>query len=272
MTLFEQLGLQSSVVKRPKPDGRRYSDNPPVSPDSQCFDVSAAWFDHPGPLSGQLSRPITTPSAPLPHEVRGLSHHSSADSSSSTLDNDRGRPRYSCCCSIPERSGSNTETNECCVSMDVAFERDRPNAQSLNSAEILKARTHKFPIRHHRHCSLFCEPTSLSAGKGMEPLGQLSKPLGKRRALNSYEDPCFPGPEERLSGRKVSLEEWERFCLVQKDRSELWIKKEKLSSRSISQDQDNEVGRGNSERDLAVTMGSSPTRAPKYTRVTVDID
>ena len=106
----------------------------------------------------------------------------------------------------------------------------------------------------------------------MEPLGQLSEPLGTMWALNSHEDPNFPGVDERLSGHKVSLGEWERFCLVQKDRSELWIKKEKLSSRSISQDQDNEVGRGNSERDLAVTMGSSPTRAPKYTRVTVDID
>jgi hypothetical protein len=272
MTLFEQLGLQSSVVKRPKPDGRRYSDNPPVSPDSQCFDANAARFNHPGPFSGQLSRPVNPPSALLPQEVRGLSHHSSVDSSSSALDNDRGRPRYSCCCSIPERSGSNAEINECCVSTDVPFERDRPGAQSLNSAEILKARTHKFPTRHHRRCSLFCEPTSLSADKGMESLGQLSKPLGKRRALNSYEVPCFPGAEERLSGHEVSLGEWERFCLVQKDRSELRIKKERLSSRSISQGQDNEVGRGHSERDLAVTIGSSPTRAPKYTRVAVDID
>lgn len=272
MTLFEQLEPQSSVVKRPKPEGRRYSDNPPISPDPRCFDVSAAWFNRPRPFSGQLSRPITPPSALLPHEVRGLSHHSSADSSSSALNNDRGRPRYSCSCSIPEQSGSNTVTNGCCVSTDIAFERDRRDTQSLNSAETPKARTHKFPTRHHRLCPLFYEPASLSTDKGMEPPGQLPKPLGKRWALNSYEDPCSPGAEERLSGDKVSLEEWERFCLVQKDRSELRIKKERLSSHSISQDQDNEVGRGHSERDLAVTMGGSPTRAPKYTRVTVDID
>ena len=272
MTLFEQLELQSQVVKRPKPEGRRYSDNPPVSPDPQCFDVSAPWFNHPKPFNGQLSRPIAPPSALLPQEVRGLSHHSSVDSSSSALDNDRGRPRYSCYCSIPEQSGSNTETNECYVSTDIAFERDCPDTQSLNSAEILEARTHTFPTRHHRCCSLFYEPTSLSADKGVEPLGQLSKPLGKGWALNSYEDPCFPGAEEQLSRHKVSLEEWESFCRVQKDRSKLRIKKERLSSHSISQDQDNEVGKGHSERDLAVTMGSSPTRAPKYTRVTVDID
>jgi hypothetical protein len=272
MTLFEQPELQSSVVKRPKPEGRRYSGNPPVSPDSQCFDVSAAWYNHPGPFSGQLSGPTTPPSALLPYEVRDLSHHSLIDPSSCTLSNDRVRPRYSCCCPIPEQSGSNTETNECCVYTDVAFGRDRPDTQSLNSAEISKARTHKFPTHHHRRCSLFYEPTSLSADKGMEPLGQLSKPLGTRWALNSYEDPNFPGAEEQLSGHKVSLGEWERFCLVQKDRSELWIKKERLSSHSISQDQDNEVGSGHSERYLAVTMGGSPTRAPKYTRVTADID
>jgi hypothetical protein len=272
MTLFEQLEFQSPVVKRSKPEGRRYSDNPPASPDPRFFDVSAAWFNHPRPSGGQLSRPITPPSALLPHEVRGLSHHSSADSSSSALNNDRGRPRCSCSCSIPEQSGSNAVTNGCCVSTDIASERDRPDIQSLNSAEILKARTHKFPTRHHRRCSLFYEPASPSADEEMEPPGQLPKPLGKRWALNSYEDPCSPGAEERLSGDKVSLEEWERFCLVQKDRSELRIKKERLSSHSISQDQDNEVGRGHSERDLAVTMGGSPTRAPKYTRVTVDID
>jgi hypothetical protein len=257
MTLFEQLELQPPVVKRPKLEGRRYSGNPPISSDSQCFDVSA---------------PITPPSAILPHEVSDLSHHSSTDSSSSALDNDRGRPRYSCCCPIPEQSGSNTETNECCVCTDTAFERDRPDAQSLNSAEILKARTHKFPTHRRRRCSLFYEPTSLSANKAMEPLGQLSKPLEKRWALNSYEDPYVPGAGEQLYGHKVSLGEWERFCLVQKDRSELWIKKERLSSHPISQDQDNEVGREPSERHLTVAMGGSPTRAPKYTRVTADID
>lgn len=271
MTLFEQLELQSPVVKQPKPEGRRYAGNPPVSPDSQCFDVSAAWYNHPEPFSGQLSRPMTPPSALLPYEVRGLSHYSSTDSSSSALDSDRVRPRYSCCCPILEQSGSNTETNEYCVCTDIAFERDRPDTQSLNSAEILKARTHKFPTCRRRRCSLFYEPTSLSADKRMEPLGQLSKPLGKRWALNSYKDPYFPGTEERLSGHEVSLGEWERFCLVQKDRSELWIKKERLSSHSISQDQDNEVGRGHSERHLAVTMGGSLTRAPTYTRVAADI-
>jgi hypothetical protein len=271
MTLFEQLELQSPVVKRPKPEGRRYSSNPPVSLDSQCFDVSAAWHIHPEPFSGQPSRPITPPSVLLPHEVRDLSHHSSTDSSSSTLGNDRVRPPYSCCCPVPEQSGSNTETNECCICTDIAFERGRPDTQSLNSAEILKAGTHKFPTRHHRRCSLFYEPTSLSADKGMEPLGQLSKPLGEKWALNSCSDPYFPGAEERLSGHKVSLDEWERFCRVQKDRSKLRIKKERLSSRSISQDQDNEVGRGDSERYLAVTMGGSLTRAPKHTMVTADI-
>lgn len=218
-------------------------------------------------------QPITPPSALLPHEVSYFSDNSSTDSSSSALDNDRVRPRYSCGCPIPEQSGSNTETNECCVCTDIAFERDRPDTQSLNSAEILKARTHKFPTHRHRRSSLFYEPTSLSADKAMEPLGQLSKPLEKGWALNSYEDPCYAGAKERLSGRrKVSLGEWERFCLVQKDRSELWIKKERLSSHPISQDQDNEVGRGHSERYLAVTMGGSPTRAPKYTRVAADID
>jgi len=174
MTLFEQLELQSPVVKRPKLEGRRYSGNSPVSPDSPCFDVSA---------------PITPPSVLLPHEVSDLSHFSSTDSSSSALDNDRVRPRYSCCCPIPEQSGSNTETNECCVCTDIAFERDRPDTQSLKSAEILKARTHKFLTHRCRYCSLFYEPTSLSADKAMEPLGQLSKPLEKRWALNSYEDP-----------------------------------------------------------------------------------
>jgi hypothetical protein len=270
MTLLEQPELQSSIVARPKSEGGRYSGNPPVSPDSQCFDVSAAWYNHPGPFNGQLSRPINPP---LPHETRDLPrHHPSIDSSSSVLDNDRARPRYSCCCPIPEQSSSNTETNECCICTDIASERDRPDTQNLNSAEILKARTHQFPTRRHRRCSLPYEPTSLSADKGMEPLGQPSKPLGTRWDLNSYEDPYLPGSEERLSRHKVSLGEWETFCLLQKDRSELRIEKERLSPHSISQDQDNEVGRGHSERYLAVTMGDSPTRAPKYTRVTADIE
>jgi hypothetical protein len=272
MTLFERPEFQSPAVKRPKPEGRRYSGNPPVSPDSQCFDVSAAWYNHPGPFGGQLSRSTTPPSTLLPYEVRDLSHHSLTDSSSCTLDNDRVRPHYSCCYLIPEQNGSNTEINECRVCKDVAFKRDRPDTQSLDSAEILKASTHKFQTHRHRRCSLFYEPTSLSADKGMEPLGQLSKSLGTRWALNSHEDSNFPGVDERLSGHKVSLEEWEKFCLVQKDRSELRMKKERLSSHSISQDQDNEAGSGHSGRCFAVTMGGSPTRAPKYTRVTADID
>jgi hypothetical protein len=276
MTPFEQQEPPSPETKRPKLEKRQYSGNPPTSPGSQCFDISAAWYNHPGPFSVQAIRPITPHPVLLRHEVPELSHHSSTASSAS--EKDRGPPHCHRCGPISELSELNIQTSDCCVCANIARERERPNTPAPSPADVFNPRSHALLNHHHRRHSLFYEPIPLSVDKGVEPLRLLVNPIGQESTAievesnpleeesnllegesnpleqeakpleeaHGYENPYYPGAEEQLSRPRVSLEDWEIFCRVQNARSELWLENEKASSASASQVQGKEVERGRS--------------------------
>jgi hypothetical protein len=196
---------------------------------------------------------------------------SSTDLSASEKDRNRCGP-------ISEQSGLNTQTNDRCTCVEIAREREGPSAQTPSSVDIFNPRNHALQNHRHRRHSLFYEPISLSADKGLGPLGQLFNPLGQEsipieaesnpleeeyntleaasklleheairlEEAHGYEDPDSPGAEEGLSRHTVNLDDWYEFCRVQKARSSLRLKNEKSLSISKSQIQDNEVRRGRS--------------------------
>lgn len=262
MTPFEQREASLPEVKRSKLEKRRYSGNPPVSPASYYFDISAS--NHPGPFNVQAIRPASPNPVLLRHEMPGPSHNSSTDSAGA--EKDRDPPPCYRCGPIFEQSVLHTQANDCCVCVGIAHEREGRSAQTPGSVDMFNPRCHALQNHRHRQHSLFDRPIQLNADKELGPLGQLFNPLEQESTpievksepleeecnrleadsksleyeampleeAHGYEDPYYPGAEERLSGHRVSLDDWDDFCRVQKARSELWLENEKASSNSTS--------------------------------------
>jgi hypothetical protein len=151
-----------------------------------------------------------------------------------------------------------------CFDASAAKHHHRPfNVQAIRP---ITPQNHALQTHRHRRHSLFHEPTSLSADKGLGPLRQLFNPLGQESTptkvesnpledecntleadsklleheaipleeAHGYKDPNYSRAEGRLSRHRVSLSDWDEFCRVQKARSELRLENEKALSTSNS--------------------------------------
>ena len=281
----EQHDPSSPDIKRPKHEKRQHLGNrhpSPASPSpisSPCVYVSAPRSPL-EPVSVQPIRPLTPYPVLLRQDVPDLSHESSTESStdSSASEKDRGPPQCHRCGPIPEQTGLNTQANDCCICVEIMHEPQGRSTLAPGSADPSSSTSHALRNHRHKRHSLFYAPTSQSEsgpplgqlfnllGQGSTPLEAESDPLEEERnplqadskpleyeatpleEAHHYEDPYYAGAEERLSRHRVTLDDWEDFCRVQKARSELrqWVEKEKALPASTLQNQGNQVRRGRS--------------------------
>jgi len=275
----------------------KHSSKPAVSPDSQCFDVSAAWWNHPQPVAPHTLGPMTphpvllrhnqtvNPLTPHPvllrNEVPELTHRHS--SGSSTSQGDDVLTHCSSCHLLRAQSSSIAEANCWHICADIARERECPDTQSPSSADVAEARSHEPSKHHRRRHSLFYEPGSNNTDNGKEALHQDLTPLGQESIVldagatqleaectplegevdvleqettlldqessplecaHDYEDPYYPGAEERLSRQKVRQEERNPRYRVQKDGTQMWFGNARVSSDRSAEESKNEAATG----------------------------
>lgn len=200
MTPYEEEDKVSPEIKASRIEHQKHSSKPSISPGSEHFDVSAAWYNHPGPfvlktVQGMTPHPaqlrhdqmvnkmtphqvlsrhdqrnhaMTPHPVLLRHEVPELVHRSS--SSSSTC---KAEEEITHCPSCGLRSARSVSVSEqhCNICSDIQRERQCPDTQSPDLTDIINARSHEPQAHHHRRHSLFYEPSphAMPEGEVEEP-------------------------------------------------------------------------------------------------------
>ena len=222
MTPFEEENEPvSPSFKLSRLEHSKHTSKPPISPDSRYFDVSAAWYNHPGPVESQTTELMTphpvllrhyqtvNPLTPHPillrNEVPQPIHHPSSGSSISQ--GDENHAHCSSCGLLRAQSGSVPEERCWHICADIARERECPDTQSPSSASIAEARCHESSKHRHRRHSLFYEPSPTTTYNGMEALQQDLTPRGQESVELDTAPPQLEEEGTPLEAESTILEE-----------------------------------------------------------------
>ena len=277
------------------------SSHPSISPDSQCFDVTAAWYNHPGAFTNMSVAPMIPHSTLLRHDQHAhaktprptpLRHDQPAhqrtphpllskieepehkhQAFSSTVSQElEDIPRCSRCHLLRANSVRSIPEGTCSqMCADIAHERNCPDTLCPTSKDVIEEKSHENPKHLYRRHSLLYENNPHPADKNVlpypthrethkqqasslekelvqasilsqssstaldeemnpleeesnpledeaNPLEQESTPLGR---AHEYEDPYFPGAEERLFHHQIRQEEWKSDIRVEEVRKQM---------------------------------------------------
>jgi hypothetical protein len=152
--------------------GRQY-DYPKTtaSPNSEYFDISAAWYNHAEPY---IAQPRTAFSMPPRSKFPEPSHQNSADSTSSIVEGIS--IHCSSCGLISAPSGALPETRFSHTCADIAREQECPDTHSPSVAERRASVSRNSPTRHRRRHSSLYEPVPQETALHFESLKQKHKP------------------------------------------------------------------------------------------------
>ena len=239
----------------------KHSSKSNIGADSQFFDVSAALYSHPQTVAAltphqvlsrydQPASPLTPHPVLLRNQVPELIHrHSSGSSSLEDIDN----PMHCPSCGLRRaQSSSFTEEKHCRICADITRERECPDTQSPNLADVAEARSHE-PSKHfHRRHSLFYEPSSNDTNKAIEALKQDLTPQGQESMsldaepaqlehAHDYKDTYYSGAEERLLRQKAREEERRKRHRVQKARQQMLFGDARVASDVVEEISTNEA-------------------------------
>jgi hypothetical protein len=141
-----------------------------ASPDSEYFDISAAWYNHPEPYTTPPVVPISKPSR---HHVPELSHHYSTSSSSSIVE---GVPTHCSSCGLissPVELLAENRFSHICA--DISREQECPDTHTPSLAERRASISRNSPTYNRRRHSSLYEPASQEPALHFELLELKSK-------------------------------------------------------------------------------------------------
>jgi hypothetical protein len=154
-----------------------------VTPDSEYFDISAAWYNHPEPYTSQPLNPLSSPSQ---HKVPELSYHDSTNSTASIAE---GVSTHCPSCGLISSSGGLLAENRFShICADIAREQECPDTHSPSLAERRASLSRHSPTHHRRRHSSLYEPASQETALHLEPLEQKHK-LGQHESGPPEQEP-----------------------------------------------------------------------------------
>jgi hypothetical protein len=163
-----------------------------ASPDSEYFDISAAWYNHPEPYTIQPLVPLSIPSR---QKVSDLTHRYSVDSSIV-----EGVSTHCSSCGLISPPGPLVENRFSHICADIAREQECPDTHSPSVAERRASLSRNSPNHHRRRHSSLYEPPSQETALHFELLEQQHRP--SELECNPPKQECNPLKQESSSSTK----------------------------------------------------------------------